>query len=170
MTKWIVIGLLFAVVATLFLLLNTQTASAADSVHTDKKKVTFSVEPTIKEGTTLVQLRPLFESLGIELDWNASTNTVTGTKGASTFSLTIGQRTAMVNGKKIELAVPGRLANGHTLIPLRFVGEASGAVVGWHAETRTISILSNEYVEILGITAEEAQKQANAGVTWDTKS
>lgn len=170
MNRWIMTGLLFAVVVIAFMLLYAQTASAAASVYTDKKQVPFSVEPTIKNGTTLVQLRPLFESLGIELDWNASSKTVTGTKGASTFSLTIGQRTATVNGKKIELEVPGKLSNGHTLVPLRFVGEATSAIVGWHAETRTISIFSSEYIEILGITRNEAQKQADAGVTWETKA
>lgn len=169
MNKWVMTGLLFAVAVIAFLFLNAKITSAADAVYTDKKQIPFSVEPTIKDGTTLVQLRPLFESLGIELDWNASTNTVTGTKGASTFSLTIGQRTATVNGNEVELALPGRLENGHTLVPLRFVGEATGAIVGWHDETRTISIFSSEYIEILGITREEAQRQANAGVTWETQ-
>lgn len=170
MNKWFMTGLLFTVAAITFILLNAQTVSAASSVYTDKNEVPFSVEPTIKDGTTLVQLRPLVESLGIEVKWNASTKTVTGKKGASSFSLTIGQRTATVNGKQVELAVPGRVVNGHTLVPLRFIGEASGAVVGWHGKTRTISIFSSEYIEILGITRAEAQKRVNAGVTWDTKA
>src|SRR5690606_25077327 len=122
-----------------------------------------------KNGTTLLPLRPFVESLGLEAKWIASTKTVTGEKGASSFSLTIGRRTATVNGKQVESAVPGRVMNGHTSVPLRFIGEASGAVVGWHGKTRTISIFSNEYIEILGITRAEAQKRVNAGVTWDTK-
>lgn len=166
--KWIFTVLLFSIVAIAALLLNTPSASAKSMVYTDKNQIEFAIEPTIKDGTTLVQLRPLFESLGIELDWDDSTKTVTGTKGDITFNLTIGQDTATVNGKKIKLALPGRLASGHTLVPLRFVGEATGAVVGWHAATKTISVYSSEYMQIVGISREEAQKQADAGVTWDT--
>lgn len=162
--------MLFVIMASAVLLLNNQSASASSTVLSDKKEIAFTIDPKIEKGTTLVQLRPLFESLGIELEWNGDSRTVTGTKGDSTFVLTIGQRTATVNGKKVELALPGRLTDGHTLVPLRFVGEATGAVVGWHEGTRTISVLSSEYMDILGITREEAQKQANAGVTWDIQT
>ncbi len=168
--KWILAGLLTVFAAVLVLLLNTETASAADKVYADRKEVTFSVKPVAQNGTTLVQLRPLFESLGIELNWNGNTQTVTGTKGDATFALVLGQRTATINGKPFELAVPGKAINGHTMVPLRFVGEATGAVVGWHAETRTISVYSGEYMQILGITREEAQKRANAGAARGAES
>lgn len=168
--KWVITGLLTVFAAALVLLLNTQTASAADKVYADQKEVPFSVEPVAQNGTTLVQLRPLFESLGIALDWNGNTQTITGTKGDSKFTLVLGQRTATINGKPFELAVPGKAINGHTMVLLRFVGEASGAVVGWHAETRSISVYSNEYMQILGITREEAQKRANAGASKGAES
>src|SRR5690606_2982398 len=53
---------------------------------------------------------------------------------------------------------------GHTMVPLRFVGEATGAAVGWHGKTRTISVYSSEYLQISGLSHEEARKMANAGL------
>ena len=41
--KWIMTGVLFAVTAIVFLLLNTQIASASGSVYTDKNEIPFSV-------------------------------------------------------------------------------------------------------------------------------
>lgn len=150
----------------MFLLVIVPSAVAAEEkiqVYVDRQPVVFSIQPKLQNGSTVVQLRPLFEALGIELDWNASTKTVRGKKGTSSFSLVIDSRNATVNGQSVTLESPGRISGGHTLVPLRFVGEATGAAVGWNAEQRTISIYSTEYQSLLGLTKEEAQRQVNQG-------
>ncbi|WP_020618254.1 copper amine oxidase N-terminal domain-containing protein [Paenibacillus daejeonensis] len=133
-------------------------ASAKEEIRVvvDTQPVPFSIHPYLDRGTTLVQLRPLFESLGIELDWNAATKTVSGRKGDERVQLTIGQSTATVNGQSVSLAGPGQIRDGHTLVPLRFIGEATGASVGWHAPSQTIQVYSSEYRLILGLSKEEA--------------
>ncbi|WP_020618341.1 copper amine oxidase N-terminal domain-containing protein [Paenibacillus daejeonensis] len=150
----------------LFLLFIVPSAVAAEEkiqVYVDRQPVVFSIQPKIQNGSTVVQLRPLFEALDIKLDWNASTKTVRGSKGNQSFSLVIDSPSATVNGQRVTLDSPGRIAGSHTLVPLRFVGEATGAAVGWNAEQRTISIYSSEYQSILGLTKEEAQRQVNQG-------
>ena len=152
----------------MFLLVIVPSAVAAEEkiqVYVDRQPVVFSIQPKIQNGSTVVQLRPLFEALDIKLDWNASTKTVRGSKGNQNFSLVIDSPSATVNGQRVTLDSPGRIAGGHTLVPLRFVGEATGAAVGWNAEQRTISIYSSEYQSILGLTKEEAQRQVNQGYT-----
>lgn len=147
-------------------LIATSSAEAAQekiSVYADKKEVVFAVSPTTDKATTLVQMRPLFESLGIDLKWDNHTKTVTGQKGDLTFTLIMNQKTAVVNGKSISLTVPGRVTNGHTLVPLRFVAEATQSIVGWHGASQTISIYSREYVSMLGLSDQQAQQQVNAG-------
>lgn len=61
--------LLGAVMLALLLLLGAVVVQAADKnsikVYVDKNPVTFSVEPRLANGGTLVQMRPLFEPLGI---------------------------------------------------------------------------------------------------------
>ena len=54
--------------------------------------------------------------------------------------LTIGSKSAQVNGKEITLDVPPMVINGRTLVPLRFIGEALGSTVVYDAPTRTIKI------------------------------
>ncbi|QSZ28301.1 copper amine oxidase N-terminal domain-containing protein [Aceticella autotrophica] len=76
-------------------------------------------------------MRAFFEALGAKVDWDQSTQTVTGTRDNKTLQLTIGSKIAKVNGKEKELAVEAQLINGHTYIPLRFVGESFGDEVIW---------------------------------------
>jgi hypothetical protein len=103
-------------------------------------KVAFDAEPVIEDGSTLVQFRPIFEKLGLTVDWNGDTQTVTGTGKDVELKLQIGSNAAFVNGKEVKLAVAPRIVNDHTFVPLRFVGEASGLEVGWDGYNRNIVI------------------------------
>ena len=92
----------------------------------------FDVRPLVKSGTTLVQMRPLFEYLGARVVWNAQTREITATKGAKKILLTLGKRQATVDGKAKTLDVPAQAVSGHTMVPLRFVSEALGTTVEYH--------------------------------------
>lgn len=50
-----------------------------------------------------------------------------GYKNTTTIKLTIGQKTAFINSKAIQLTVIAQVINGSIIIPLRFVFEAHGA-------------------------------------------
>jgi len=133
-------------------------------VYVDQQPVRFTVQPLMRNGTTLVQLRPLFESLGIEIAWDPTTETVSGKKENKTFSLKLNSKTAQINGKTVALIAPGTIVNGHTLVPLRFVGEATGAIVGWNNDQQLISIYSEAYIQRSGLTKAAAQEEANKGI------
>jgi hypothetical protein len=45
--------------------------------------------------------------------------------------VTIGRKTAYVNGRTVSLDVPPVVVNGRTMVPVRFVGEAFGASFSW---------------------------------------
>ncbi len=45
-----------------------------------------------------------------------------------------------VNGKEMVLDVPPTIVNARTLVPIRFISEALGALVEWDGPTRTITI------------------------------
>lgn len=55
----------------------------------------------------------------------------------------IGSKAADVSGTEVTLPIAPTLMNGNTMIPLRFVGEATGRSVYWDGETRTINIYSS---------------------------
>lgn len=105
-------------------------------VYIDGERIPFSVQPIIESGATLVPFRPIFEKMGLKVDWDAKTRTVTGTKqtenGEFKIKLIVGSQKAEVSPNKvINLQVAPRIINGSTMIPLRFVGEASSYKVFW---------------------------------------
>ncbi|GGG17607.1 stalk domain-containing protein [Paenibacillus abyssi] len=102
-------------------------------------------KPMISAGSTLVPLRSVFTAMGIEVTWENSTRTVIVRKDGSELELKPGEKTAILQGKRIELATPGQIMNGSTYVPLRFIGESFGSLVGYDANSRTISISTLPY-------------------------
>lgn len=142
-------------------------ANAPIKVAVDTKWVSLSVDPLLDGGTTLVQMRPLFESMGISLKWDQENRTITGQKASMSFTLTVDSSKAVLNGKEIKLDKPARIIEGNTLVPLRFVGEATGGLVVWDSKNREITIFSEQMLNQLGLTKEQAAEiiAKNGGTT-----
>ena len=98
------------------------------------------VPPRIVNGRTMVPLRFITEALGAEVTWNATTNTINVQLDTTQVVLTIGSRTALVNGKPVTLDVAPLVERGRTLVPVRFISETFGCEVVWHGETNRIDI------------------------------
>ncbi|WP_434579208.1 stalk domain-containing protein [Thermoanaerobacterium thermosaccharolyticum] len=118
---------------------SSQTYANNITIIINGQNVTFDQQPIIKDGTTLVPMRAFFEALGAKVDWNQSTQTVTGTRDNTTVQLTIGSKIGKVNGQNHALAVEAQIINGYTYIPLRFVGEALGDEVNYSNGVITIN-------------------------------
>lgn len=92
-------------------------------------------------GVTLVPIRVISESFGAEVNWDGETKTVTVVDGDTTIVVTVGSKTATVNGEEKELEeAPELTENGFTMIPLRFISENLGAEVGYVHETQAITV------------------------------
>jgi len=116
----------------------------ASDIFVDGDKVIFEDQkPIVKNQTTYVPLRKVFESLGCYVDWDKDTNTVYASKRFSYCSLTIGESVFYVDGEEKELTKPVIAENGRTLVPLRVISEALGAKVLWHKDTGNIDITLN---------------------------
>lgn len=63
---------------------------------------------------------------------------------------------AMVKGNTYELQSAPVLVNGVTMVPLRFVGEALGANIGWNGDTRTVTLTTAAQTVILTINSKDA--------------
>ncbi len=63
------------------------------------------------------------------------------TPPARRVQLAIGSRVGLIDGELTMIDVPPIIVEGRTLVPLRFIGEAFGATVGWDAETKTVTIV-----------------------------
>ncbi len=155
-------------------------ATSPIPVYLDGLTVNFDVPPVIVDGRALVPFRLLAEALGCTVDWNEQDRHVravgpaqgagptAGTDPASgggpapagdegarrTVDLWVDKTEALVNGQARTMDVPPRIIDGRTLIPLRFFGEALGAVVDWNGTTRTITVTSPpRTMEVLGYYA-----------------
>ena len=115
-------------------------AQETATIRLNGQPLATSVEPIVRNGSTLVPMRDIFEALGATVVWNARTQAIKAQKGSTDIWLQIGNRTARVNGDEKFLVQVPILYQQSTLVPLRFVSEALGAEVNWNAARRVVRI------------------------------
>jgi transglutaminase-like putative cysteine protease len=139
--------------------LQPTTVGNAIPVFYNDEALEFHINPIIMDGTTLVEFRPIFEKLGLEITWLPATQSIIGRKEGLLVELQIGSLITRVNGVEMKLQLAPRIVNERTVVPLRFVGEAAGSYVKWNGVVRTIhlyrispdaSVTSNNYTRIQG--------------------
>jgi hypothetical protein len=91
-------------------------------------------------GRTLVPVRFISEFLDFEVTWDAIAKKVTIMDPSKTIILSIGQKTASINGNAYEMDVAPLILDSRTFVPLRFISEAFGYLVNWDAKTQSITI------------------------------
>ncbi len=102
----------------------------------------FNQPPIIENGRTLVPLRAIFETMGVGVEWNNDSQTVTAVEDDTTIIMQIGNKVINKNGQNITLDVPPKIVGGRTLVPTRAVAEGFGAKVDWDENTRTVTIVT----------------------------
>jgi phosphate transport system substrate-binding protein len=127
--KSLIFGILLSLVLLVAVVPFAQAATL--SVLINGTPLTGDVAPFIQNGRVLVPMRAIFEALGANVTWDASSQTVTATEGDTSVSLVIGQTMATVGEEQENLDVPAMIVGGSTVVPLRFVSEAMGAQVSW---------------------------------------
>ncbi|RCX17768.1 SH3 domain-containing protein [Fontibacillus phaseoli] len=126
----------------------SSTAGAAQvSIYLDGSQLATETSPILVNGAVLVPMRSLFEAQGAKLGWDSGSKTVTATKDGTKLVYRIGETTAELNGQMLDLAVPGQISGGYSLVPLRFVSEALGSAVEWDENTRKVTISSLIHAE-----------------------
>lgn len=96
------------------------------------------VSPVIVNGRTMVPVRPIFESLGMDPIWNGTTREVTATNGTTSIKLNINSRVAYANGEPKNLDQPPIIVEGRVLVPVRFIGESFNMNVRWDQNNRKV--------------------------------
>lgn len=110
-------------------------------VIVDEKEVSFGANGVRTfGGRTFVPFRPLFESLGAEVEYDLVHKKVTATKDNNEVELTIGDKIARKNGAEITMEAPPQLLKGTTYVPLRFVAESLDADVDFDGANGVINI------------------------------
>jgi hypothetical protein len=104
------------------------------TVYIDGNPVTYEQSPVLEKGYVFVPMRAIFEQLGAEVEWIGEYDMLLAGKGDLELAYRIGERTAEINGETIPLNAAGKIVNGSTMMPIRFVAEALGASVKWDNE------------------------------------
>jgi hypothetical protein len=110
------------------------------SVFVNGQDVEFDVPPVIKAGRTLIPVRAIVNSMGAQVKWDATTQTVTIIKDSTTIILKLGSDIALVNGKEVKLDVPAQTTSDRTIVPIRFIAETFGLKVDWDNDTGSVII------------------------------
>ena len=157
---------LFFLVFFFYINLNGQIqANSQVQVFIDSQLQVYDQNPIIENGTTLVPLRGIFETLGAKVTWDDKTKTVTATRADTVINITINSRDALVNGKKVPLLQPAKIVNDRTLVPLRFISESLGAKVEWQEISKTVYIFTdkptNAAVAVRGIQIGDTKEKVD---------
>ncbi|WP_127569653.1 copper amine oxidase N-terminal domain-containing protein [Paenibacillus xylaniclasticus] len=111
-------------------------------VWINDQKVQFDVPPILVKGTTYVEFKGLFKALGYSISYDEYSKVITGKSEQGTLTLNTLTGAATVNGKKQEQSAQPIIQQGRTLVPLRFIAEATNLNVKWNKESLTITITS----------------------------
>lgn len=125
--------------------LSAPACAAPIAVTVDGTPVGFQgTQPAEVQGSVLVPLRGVFEALHAQVSYNSATRIISAQKGTTLVVLPLGSTRATVNGQAQTLSQPAQTVSGTTLVPLRFVAQAFGAFVEWHAATSTVEIKTQD--------------------------
>ncbi|KNF09350.1 N-acetylmuramoyl-L-alanine amidase [Gottschalkia purinilytica] len=102
--------------------------------------------PIIYQGTTIVPIRAIGESLNAEIDWNKKTNEATLTFVNKKIIFKVNSSHAIVNGVKKKIpSAPAKLINdGRIMVPLRFIADELGYTIDWNQNTWTANLVKKE--------------------------
>jgi len=122
-----------------FMIFSTMTFGATNiTAKIDGSPVNFDVSPVVEKGTTLVPIKFIAQGLGGIVTTNG--NNIKIESADKKIELTIGSKSAKVNGEVKTLEVAAQTVKGSVLVPLRFISEAFGAKVALNKQTNNIDI------------------------------
>ncbi len=86
--------------------------------------------PLIRDGRTYVPLRALSNIFDAKCIYNGEEQAISIIKNNTVILMTIGERPYTVNGKTMAMDAPPFITdNGRTMVPVRFIANAFGAVI-----------------------------------------
>lgn len=119
----------------------TMLASWADTLVVAGHTSLYSTPFVSEQGDVLAPLLPALRLLGASTTVSGSTVTVTAVGGSSVVRMTAGSTAAVVDGKRVRLAVAPRLSGGEFSLPAKALAPYLGAAARFDEASRTLSLL-----------------------------
>lgn len=96
-------------------------------------------ESIIINGTLLLPAKAVFSSLGLNTSWEQSSHTVIGSNDVSIFSMPIGKKVSLLNGRTVLSTKTALIENGTAYVPAKFVYDLFGYSFNYNSETKILS-------------------------------
>lgn len=129
---------------------SAQAQNATVTVSVNGQTIQFDQPPVERAGRVYVPLRGVFEHLGASVVYQ--NGQINATRGSTTVQLNIGSTSAIVNGQQMALDSPPFLIGARTLVPLRFVAQALGAIVNYDNSNQSVSITEPNAAPNMAVT------------------
>lgn len=135
-------GLLLLMLLVIFTIPSpVKAAETGVQLFVNDRPVTPELPPLLTNGRVLLPLRFLAELTGTAIDYNPAKQTIVlGPAADPAAVLAVGSTLAQIDGQPVLLDVPPRVANGRTLVPLRFVATALNIPIHWDGASRSVLI------------------------------
>jgi len=124
------------------------TVTSAINVKVENKDVAWTdAVPFIKDGRTLVPLRPIADALGLSVVWNAEAQQAGFSDGKTTVVFELNSKEYVVfydeylnKADVVKMDTSAISVNGRTYAPAKYLAQAFGYNVGWNGNTNTVTI------------------------------
>ncbi len=149
-------------------------ASSTCSIKIDGTVIATDAAPIVENGTTLVPIAVIVDYLGGISSWDQAAQKATIKNGSTTVVLTIGSKTASINGASKTLLTAPRIVTvnsdggGRTMVPLRFIAEAFDYDVAWDSATRT-ALVTTKNTSAENMTVEDTEILSDQTYSGSTK-
>lgn len=140
---------------------NVEFKIGSNELKANNEKVSLEASPYIKNGSTMVPMRAIFEELGYLVEFEATTQRIICSNGYNRITMIIGNNKAYVNGVEKTMPVVPEIISGRTFVPLRFVSENSGAKVNWIDSTSPITVTLDKKIDIGNFILTEKKLDSN---------
>lgn len=145
------------ILLTLIMVLIMAVPTLAADLDLNGKPYQPAQELYLEDGISRVTPADIVNILGCDVSVDGDSITIV--ENDNVIQMTMGSTTAIVNGEGQTMPRAPVVFAGQTYLPLRFVLESVGAIVGWEGQTSTVTIEYNETRE--GMTAEEIMAKSS---------
>ncbi|MBQ7265358.1 MAG: copper amine oxidase N-terminal domain-containing protein [Firmicutes bacterium] len=112
-------------------------------VYLNNTAITFDpndAQPQIIDNRTYVPIRATCNALGLGIDWNSKTETLTLNRAGIVITHKMRSKVVTVNGVDQPFDTPSINRQNRILMPIRMLAESIGATVEWNNQTRSVHI------------------------------
>jgi hypothetical protein len=114
--------------------------STPTTVSVDGQRIVADVAPVTTLGHTYLPLRAISEATGGTTSFDEPSRTITVRRGRDVLTLRLGERTAVINGKRLVLGLAPFAVRGRAMVPSSLIADAFGSSVRYDARQARVDV------------------------------